>query len=387
MRRCGRSHPQESRLAYLSHIPVMRPRLPSASDILPYLKAIDSQRWYSNWGPLVTRLEDQLARRLGLSSHSVVTTSNCTAGLTVALLARDVPAGAFCLMPSWTFSATPHAARAAGLIPWFHDVDPLTWALDPDVVAVTVKQMHTRPGAVIVVSPFGAPLDMHAWEDFEDRTGIPVIIDAAAGFDTVRPSHIPCVVSLHATKILGAGEGGFIATTDSHLTGRIRCCCNFGFRDSRVALFPAMNAKMSEYHAAVALTSLAAWPSTRAEHARISQYYHEALAPPPNVSLQPGYSDGWVSSTANVLLPPGSSAAISQRLAEAGVETRSWWGAGCHSQPAFEDCPRDPLPVTEDLGSRVLGLPHILDLRRQDVDRVVQAISAALSSQSLSNLS
>ena len=365
----------------------MKPRLPSASDILPYLKAIDSQRWYSNWGPLVTRLEDQLARRLGLNSHCVVTTSNCTAGLTVALLARDVPAGSFCLMPSWTFSATPHAARAAGLIPWFHDVDAHTWALNPDVVAETVMQMHARPAAVIVVSPFGAPLDVQAWEDFEDRTGIPVIIDAAAGFDTVLASHIPGVVSLHATKILGAGEGGFTATTDSRLADLIRCSSNFGFRDSRIAVVTAMNAKMSEYHAAVALTSLAAWPSTRAEHARISQYYREALASLPDVALQPGYGDGWVSSTTNVLLLPDSAAAISQRLAESGVETRSWWGAGCHSQPAFQDCPRGPLPVTEDLGSRVLGLPHFPDLRREDINRVVQAISAALSTQSLSNLS
>ena len=193
----------------------MKPKLPTAAEILPYLETIDAHRWYSNWGPLAIRLEEQLARRLNVGSESVVTTGSGTAGLTAALLAREICGGSFCIMPSWTFAATPHAARAAGLVPWFHDVDPRTWALDPDAVAESIKQMHTRPGAVMVVSPFGAPADLAVWEAFEEHTGIPVVIDAAAGFDTVRASKIPCVVSLHATKILGAGEGGFIATTDS----------------------------------------------------------------------------------------------------------------------------------------------------------------------------
>ncbi|HTS48131.1 MAG TPA: DegT/DnrJ/EryC1/StrS family aminotransferase [Bryobacteraceae bacterium] len=361
--------------------------MPTAVEILPYLETIDAHRWYSNWGPLVTRLEEQLARRLSVPSESVVTAANCTAGLTAALLAREVPAGSFCIMPSWTFAATPHAARGAGLIPWFHDVDPATWALNPDTVADSVKQMHPRPGAVIAVSPFGAPIDIQAWEAFEAHTGIPVIVDAAAGFDTVRASKIPCVVSLHATKILGAGEGGFISTTDAGLADRLRACCNFGFRDSRSAMAPAMNAKMSEYHAAVALASLAAWPSTRAQHTRISERYAAALAPLAEVTPQPGYGIGWVSATTSVLLPPGSALSISERLNHTGIESRSWWGAGCHLQPAFADCPREVLATTEDLGSRVLGLPHFLDLRPSDVDRVVQALSETLRAWSLRNLS
>src|SRR5579864_4657167 len=219
-------------------IPVMRPKLPTAAEILPYLETIDAHRWYSNWGPLTLRLEEQVARRIGIPSELVVTNANCTAGLTVALLARDVRPGSFCIMPSWTFVATPHAARSAGLVPWFHDVDPHTWALNPDAVAESIKEKGTRPGAVIVVSPFGAPIDVQHWEAFEELTGVPVIIDAAAGFDTVRMSKIPSVVSLHATKILGAGEGGFIATTDSGLAHRIRAGCNFGFEDSRIAMVP-----------------------------------------------------------------------------------------------------------------------------------------------------
>ncbi len=358
-------------------LPVMRPRLPSAAEIFPYLQTIDEARWYSNHGPLVTRLEQQLARHLGMTAGGVVTTASATAGLTAALLARRAPAGSFCLMPSWTFAATAHAARAAGLIPWFHDVLRSTWALDPGAVCETSKRLAGKVGAVIAVSPFGAPLDIGPWRDLEEQTGIPVVMDAAAGFDTAVAGTIPQVVSLHATKILGAGEGGFVSTADPELRLRLVACCNFGFLDTRSAMLPALNAKMSEYHAAVALAALDAWQATRAVHARIAGWYRKALAQCEVVGLQPGYGSGWATGTTSAILPHPAEA-VARHLRRAGIDTRAWWGRGCHSQPAFADCPRGPLPVTEGLGASVLGLPHFPDIRERDVNRVAEALMNAM---------
>jgi dTDP-4-amino-4,6-dideoxygalactose transaminase len=360
-------------------MPVSRPCLPSAAEILPYLEMIDERRWYSNSGPLVTELEEKLGEHFRFQEGGVVTTANATVGITVALMARRVQPGSVCIVPSWTFVATPHAAMAAGLTPWFHDVDRRTWALHPDEVAESLKGMSRPVKAIIVVSPFGAPLNLQAWEEFEERTGIAVVIDAAAGFDTARPTRIPLVVSLHATKILGAGEGGFVATTDSKLRERIRACCNFGFQGSRTAVFPALNAKMSEYHAAIALASLAAWPGTRLGHVRIAEWYRHTIARLDRVSLQPGYGNGWVSATTSVLLPPGSRDRMVRHLGQSGIDTRQWWGEGCHRQPAFLDCPRGALSVTEELGSRVLGLPHFPDMQKSDVDRISGALADAMS--------
>jgi dTDP-4-amino-4,6-dideoxygalactose transaminase len=362
-------------------MPVLRPRLPSAAEILPYLNVIDDGRWYSNSGPLVTQLEDRLRQHLRVPDAGVITTANATVGLTSTLLAKKVPAGSLCVMPSWTFVATPHAARAAGLTPWFHDVDRRTWALNPDNVMESLRGMMRPVGALIVVSPFGAPIDVDAWQEFEDRTGIAVVVDSAAAFDTVRPSRIPCVVSLHATKILGAGEGGFIATTDSHLLERVKACCNFGFQGSRIAMLPALNAKMSEYHAAVALASLASWPETRARHSNIAEWYRQGVTGMDRISLQPKYGHGWVCGTTSVLLPPGSRDRLATRLTQSGIETRQWWGQGCHAQPAFMDCPRTTLAVTDELGGRVLGLPHFLEMQKRDVDAVLGALADALSGQ------
>jgi dTDP-4-amino-4,6-dideoxygalactose transaminase len=272
--------------------------------------------------------------------------------------------------------------RAAGLTPWFHDVDRRTWALNPDEVVETLKQMPKPVGAIVVVSPFGAAIDMKAWQEFEDRTGILVVVDAAAGFDTVRPSGIPHVVSLHATKILGAGEGGFVCSSDSRLLERVRAGCNFGFQGERIAMLPAVNAKMSEYHAAVGLASLALWRETRHQHARIMEWYRQIIPSLERVSLQPGYGQGWVSATTSVLLPQGRSTKIAAHLRRCGIETKAWWGEGCHRMPAFMDFPRSALPVTEELGTRVLGLPHFPDMQKQDVNRVADALAEAVSNAS-----
>src|SRR5579884_1652300 len=361
-------------------IPVLRPRLPSAAEILAYLQEIDRRQWYSNHGPLVSQLEERLSAHLRMPETGVVTVANATAGITAALLAREVEEGSYCIVPSWTFVATPHAIRGAGLVPYFRDVDRDTWALNPAGLADSIKHVRAKVRAVVVVSPFGAPLDVEAWQAFEGRTGIAVVIDAAAGFDTVRPSRIPSVVSLHATKILGAGEGGFIATTDRRLLDRIRACCNFGFHGSRSALMPAMNAKMSEYHAAVALAALDDWPLIRARHMRITGWYRRWISAAAPSSLQPEYGDGWATGTTSVVLPQNSAEIMAGRLLRENIETRAWWGRGCHVQPAFAECPRGPLPITDDLGGRVLGVPHFPDMGEGEVQKVVGALKQALIS-------
>ena len=63
-------------------IPVARPRMPPVEALLPLLRQIDSNRSYTNFGPLVGRLEARLAARLGVDPACVVTVSNATAGLT-----------------------------------------------------------------------------------------------------------------------------------------------------------------------------------------------------------------------------------------------------------------------------------------------------------------
>jgi dTDP-4-amino-4,6-dideoxygalactose transaminase len=155
------------------------------------------------------------------------------------------------------------------------------------------------------------------------------------------------VVSLHATKVLGIGEGGFLATDDQDLARRVRQLTTFGFRGSRESQIPATNAKLSEYAAAIGLAALDAWPHNRLRWMRAAQNLRAAMVHLPQVVFQRGWGLTWATSV-------------------------------CCVNPAFADCPRDDLAQTDRLGGGVIGLPFSIDLDHEQIGRVVAALAKSI---------
>lgn len=362
-------------------IRVLQPRLPDAALVAPYLRRIDAARIYSNFGPLLVEFERRLAGLFELPDEGVTCVANGTLALVLALKAQAPPPGSLCVMPSWSFAATAHAASANGLVPYFIDVRPETWAIDPALAAEAIGTAPGRVGAVVPVVPFGCPFDYASWDRFAAETGVAVAIDAAAAFDTAEPGEVPLALSMHATKCFGIGEGGAVLSRDATLVRRVRQMSCFGFRPgSRDALFPALNAKLSEYAAAVALATLDAWPYTRIGLASLARAYAARLGALPGVAPMPRLDGSFAGSTFNIVIESGlaEAGALAARLAQDGIETRRWWGDGCHTQPAFADCPRSALPVTDDLARRALGLPFHLGIGPREIAAVVSTLADAL---------
>jgi dTDP-4-amino-4,6-dideoxygalactose transaminase len=362
-------------------IPVMRPQLPSAQELLPYLQRIDEARWYSNHGPLLRELQDRFATHYAVAREHVAIVANGTVALSAALVAAGAPPGSTCLLPSWTFVGSAAAVWAANLKPHFVDVDPATWMLDPE--QLRKRSDLKNVGAVMVVSAFGSPVDTAAWDAFTAETGIPVIVDGAASFDTVAsapraaPGRSPIMISLHATKVFGVGEGGLLLSTDAELVQRFNQVCNFGVWDSPAGQILGYNGKLNEYNAAVGLAMFETWPARRDRVAQITQHYRQALSSVAGVELLPGYGDGWVSCYCNVKTTAPAQTVI-DRLAERGVETRRWWQSGVHVQKAYRNFAHDPLPATEQLAATVFGLPFSYDLNDAQLQRVIESLEASL---------
>ena len=186
------------------------------------------------------------------------------------------------------------------------------------------------------------------------------------------------MVSLHATKALGIGEGGFVATDDHDLTRRVRQLTTFGFSGSRESQIVATNAKLSEYAAAIGLASLDAWPHNRLRWLRAAQSLRAAMVHLPQVVFQRGWGLDWATSVCCVQLPEGSAEIVEEKLNAQGVETRRWWGLGCQTNPAFADCPRGGLAQTERLGGSVIGLPFSIDLDNEQIGRIATALATSL---------
>lgn len=363
---------------------VCRPQLPEADAIAGYLRTIDARRLYTNRGPLVNLLEERLALEMDAPRHCVHTASSGTSALEVAILAHAglaTPERPLALIPSFTFAATGLAIERCGYRAHFVDIDPETWAVDP--AALAHHPRLAEAGLIVGVAPYGVLPDMAGFERLQQDTGVPVVIDAAAAFEQVvtRPAPVsetvPLSLSFHATKTFSTGEGGAVIWGDRTGQNRVTQVSNFGFFLSRECKVAGTNAKMSEYHAAIGLAMLDAFEERRRDYAAVARAYEAAargrdlggrLHLPGRVSsayvlFEADTADGFLTAEAHLL--------------ERQVETRRWYEAGQHVQPHFSTAPADPLPATESLSARLLGLPMAHDLSAEDAAYIVDCLAEA----------
>lgn len=223
------------------------------------------------------------------------------------------------------------------------------------------------------VMPFGRPLDLLAWDAFADETGLAVVVDAAAGFDSLVPAGGAAVVSLHATKAFGIGEGGVVVARDEGFVREARRLANFGFALDRRSTVPATNAKLSEYGAAVGLACFDGWEARRSLLGALARRYVAAAADSPEIRVMPGFG-AWAPSTCVATLESRSAVSVAEALDRESIETRRWWSDGCHAQPAFASFgSASDLPVTRMLATLAIGLPFFPDMTDAAVERVVKA--------------
>jgi dTDP-4-amino-4,6-dideoxygalactose transaminase len=258
------------------------PDVPGADAVLPYLRQIDANRWYSNFGPLVGEFERRLLAHLqsldkatGAPPLVMTTLMTCYHALQIGLQLFRLPAGAKVLVPAVTFPACPLAVRHAGYEAVLADVDAANWQLTP-AIARKVAQ-NTKIHAVMPVAVYGVPVDAAAWDKFSEETGIAVIIDAAAALEAQDIPRKGLVAhSLHATKPFSIGEGGVLIGRDPALMTEARRIANFG-TENRITLQDGSNAKMSEFQAAVALAQLDRWQDAKQKRRAMLARYRQAV--------------------------------------------------------------------------------------------------------------
>lgn len=370
----------------MKKISLLVPSLPTADQLTPWLRRIDDAHWYTNFGPLLREFEQKLLGILPATGDpvSLTTVSNATLGLELALLALDLPRGSRVLVPSFTFVATATAALRAGLTPVVADIDPGSWLLTPDIARVALKKI--RVDAVMPVSTFGCPQGIAEWDKFADETGLPVVIDAAGALGNQPVGGRAIVVfSLHATKSLSSGEGGFVVASDSAYIRRVRQLSNFGLNpETGISEFAGSNGKMSEYHAAVGLAALDSWKGIQRRRRSLMSGYLPRLAQHcPQVVLQ-SKPDGGIYPIFVAALPEAVQVGdVMAYMSAKGIETRRWYCPPIHLQPAFNTLERAGSLATADaVANKVVGLPFHVQLSMDDVDRICITLAEALAKTS-----
>lgn len=337
-------------------------------------------------GPEVQELEAELVRFSG-AAHAI-TVSSGTVALTISLMAEGIGPGDAVFVPAFTFAATAEPVLAVGATPVFCDVGPDTFNMDladlERAVADVLAGGSLRPRAVIPVDLFGLPADYAAINAVADAHGLFVLADAAQSFgasrDASRVGRLAAVTttSFFPSKPLGCyGDGGAIFTDDAGRAEVMRSIRVHGQDADGACARLGMNGRLDTLQAAALLAKLEAFEDEIQARESLARRYDQALR---GAVTLPARIEGAASVWAHYSIVVDNRDGLRDALAARGIPARVYYPSPLHLQPAFRDYGGGPgsLPVSEELSRRILSLPIYPDLDEATVDRISDAVIAAL---------
>lgn len=236
-------------------IEVTKPFLPPIDEYFEYLKGIWERHWLTNTGPLSKELETSLRAYLEVENFTLV--SNGTISLQMIFKALELE-GEVITTP-FSYIATTNSLLWQNLKPVFADIDPKTFNIDPKTIEPLI---NNRTSAILATHVFGCPCDHTELAKISKKYGIKLIYDAAHAFgveyngQSIMNWGDTSSLSMHATKLYHTVEGGGIITQSAELAYKLSKMRNFGHEGFDKYVTVGINAKCSEFHAAMGLVNL-----------------------------------------------------------------------------------------------------------------------------------
>jgi len=330
-------------------------------------------------GPEVAALESELASLCG-SRHGIGVNSG-TDALVLALLAVGVKPGDEVITPAFSFVASASAVVMIQARPVFVDIDPITYNLDPALVA---RAVTPRTRAIVAVHLYGQPAAMDAITEIARPRGVAVIEDAAQAIGASyagRPAGSwgdAACLSFYPTKNLAAcGDGGMVLTAREDVAQAIRRLRDHGSPRKYEHVELGYSSRLDELQAAflrVKLKRLGTWNDRR--RAIVAQY-RELLRGAPLALAEERPPARHVYHQFTVRTPKRD--ALVGALADAGVGTAVHYPIPVPAQPLFAVPNADRVfPHAARAAAEVLSLPCFPELLDEEVRTVADAVRAAI---------
>ncbi|MCB1419571.1 MAG: DegT/DnrJ/EryC1/StrS family aminotransferase [Notoacmeibacter sp.] len=341
-------------------------------------------------GPKVKTFEEELAAFCG--AKHVISCANGTDALMLGLMAYEIRGGDAVFVPSFTFAATAQVVPCMGAVPFFVDILPDTFNMDPASLKRSIaaaREMGLKPRMVIPVDLFGLPADMGAIQKIADEEGLVVMCDSAQGFGATIGNRMTgtfgklTTTSFFPAKPLGCyGDGGAVFTDDSDLAALIDSYRIYGKgTDKYDNIRIGMNSRLDSIQAAILSVKLSIYAEEIELRDRVASRYNRLLKDHVTVPVVPeGYTSIWAQYTVRVA-GPEARAHAQAALMEKGIPTAVYYPIPQHMQTACSGFPADPegLPVTEEAAGQVLSLPMHPYLDEPTQDSIVEALIEAVA--------
>jgi dTDP-4-amino-4,6-dideoxygalactose transaminase len=261
-------------------------------DVEAVAETVRSGNWggFPEPGTNAARFEETFAAYQG-APHGILMV-NGTVTMEVALKALGVGWGDEVIVPALTFAATAYAPMAAGALPVIVDVTPETWTIDPDLVEGAITP---RTRAIMPVHLGHQMADMDRIMPIARAHGLAVVEDCAhAHGQRWNDAGAGCIgefgsFSHQSSKILTAGEGGTLLTSDDALARRAHSIidCGRAKDDAEEEVTFGANYRLGELHAALLVTQMDRFEEQRAQREQAARYFEEVAADVPGVRIMP----------------------------------------------------------------------------------------------------
>ena len=352
-------------------INVTKTFLPPKEEYDAYLEKIWKSDQLTNQGPLLTELENELREYLGVENLRTVT--NGTLALQIAIKALSIDEGEIITTP-FSYVASSSAILWENCEPVFVDIDPETFCIDPYKIEAAITE---RTRAILAVHVFGNPCDIDAIEEIAKKHNLKVIYDGAHAFE-VRYKNKSLldygdvsICSFHATKRFHTIEGGCVIAKDKKIIEEAELIKRFGHTgDEHFRL--GINAKASEFQAAMGLCNLHYIDENRNKRKKISELYDGLLEDYFKKQKVKGSTEYNYSYYPVVLKSEEILLSIVDKLNAENIFPRRYFYPSLNTLPYLRI--NQACPISEDISKRILCLPLYEDLEENIVRKICEII-------------
>lgn len=360
--------------------PVTRSFLPPISEYVHELETIWDTHWLTNQGAKHQQLEEALRGYLSVDNITLFTNGHLA--LDVAIKALDLR-GEVITTP-FTFASTTHAISMNGLKPVFCDIKPDDFTIDETKLESLITP---RTCAILAVHVYGNPCAVSAIASIAKKYKLKVIYDSAHAFGEnidgrpIGQMGDVSMFSFHATKVFHTIEGGALTYSDGTLKRSFDLFKNFGITGPESVEAVGLNAKMSEFQAAMGLVNLRYIEREITSRGSVVDAYNSLLCSIKGIAIPKRAPNVIYNNSYYPIIVDECEFGLSRddlfdALMKYGIVPRKYFYPLVVDFDCYKEVYRDAcLPVARKIATSVLTLPLYSDLERSDVEYICGRIA------------
>jgi 3-amino-5-hydroxybenzoate synthase len=350
---------------------------------------LESPQW-GGFHPFVMQFEESFSRYQGGTEG--ISACNGTVTLEVALSALGIGPGDEVIVPAISFISTATSASRLGALPVFVDIEPFSFNIDPEQVRAAITP---RTKAVIAVHFGGTMCRIDCLRQICGETGIHLIEDAAHAHGSEWNGRragsfgIAGSFSFQNGKVLCAGEGGMLVTSDAGFGDLARSLINQGRMKGRPFYehyLLSTNFRMTGWQAALLIAQferLDGQIETRTENARrLRNWCSGASAVEWQQEAPEVTRNSYYLLCGRIRGGRARRDGLVRRLVEAGIPCTPFYPHTLYQNPAYQNagsCRILPCPNAEAYLEDAFWLPHRVLLSDPDTIDEIGSILAGES--------